>query len=137
VSVCPFCGGDPSAPIYGRWEILLALEPPSQNEIAGNKGDFASRRRYKKYRDDYGWLLKSWAREIPPPAGRRRVIVTRYYAGRGRRYDKGNLIGGCKPLLDAMVLAGLLIDDCEEDVEDHYGQERADHPGVHIILEEL
>lgn len=136
---CPFCGGDPDTPIHGRWEVVLPLEPPSQNELTvkGAKGAWAGRRKYTRFRDDYGWLLKSWAQGIPAPAGRRRVIITRYYSGRGQRYDKGNLIGGCKPLLDAMVLARLLLDDREEDVEDHYGQEPSSEPGVHIVLEEL
>lgn len=139
MSRCPFCGGNSEAPLRGRWETTLALEPPSQNKLTvkGERGAFLARKLYRKFRDDYGWLLKSWAQGIPLPAGRRRVIITRYYSGRGQRYDKGNLIGGCKPLLDAMVLAHLLLDDDEESVEDHYLQESAPESGVHIIIEEL
>jgi hypothetical protein len=139
---CPYCGGDPDASVVGRWEVFLPLQPSSQNEmtVKSMKGAFAARRKYKMLRDGYGWLLKNWKGRdnIPLPSGRRRAMITRYYTSTGRPFDKGNLIGGMKPLLDAMVLVDLLIDDNEDTLEDHYGQQRVDgEPGVHVVLEEL
>ena len=134
---CPFCGGDSEAETRGRWAITLPLEPPSQNELAANKGNYAARRRYRKYRDDYILLLTPFARTLPLPAGKRRVLITRLYSARGQRYDKGNLVGGCKPLLDAMVRCHLLLDDNEQSIEDYYYQTRAGESGVRILVEEL
>lgn len=141
MSRCPFCGGDPEAPVRARWELFVPVEPPSQNEIASaNRGNYAQRRAYRRFRDGYMLVLQAWrTRErIPLPGGRRRVIFSRYYTGRGQRRDKGNLIGGMKSLLDAMVAARLLLDDTEAAVEDHYRQDRVDgESGVSIILEDL
>lgn len=36
--------------------------------------------------------------------------------------DYGNLVGGFKPILDAMTLEFLLFDDSPEWVDDHYTQ---------------
>lgn len=57
-----------------------------------------------------------------PPAEKRTVVITRYSAG---ELDKGNLIGGCKALLDALVLMGLIFDDSTKWLEDHYQQKPA------------
>lgn len=135
---CPYCGADPDVPVSARWAGFFPLEPPSQNRVAGNKA--GGRFVYRRFRDGYEFLFRAWRvrEEIPLPARRRRVVITRHFSGQGKRRDRGNLIGGCKPLLDAMILAALIVDDRESDVEDHYKQERvAGEPGVHILLEEL
>ncbi len=68
----------------------------------------------------------------------RRVTLTRYYTGRSQRRDRGNLIGGMKPILDALVRQGFLVDDSEQWCEDHYAQVRHEMlAGVAVMLEEL
>jgi hypothetical protein len=53
--------------------------------------------------------------------GHRCVKITR----RGSRtLDHDNLVGGCKPLLDALVKVGLIEDDTPELVTVEYAQER-------------
>lgn len=119
------------------WTFHIPLEPPSQNTVAGNHG--STRWRYAKLRDEFvAWMQQGKANEgIPTATKRRRVLITRQYGSRGKRRDRGNLIGGCKPLLDAMTIAGLITDDKEEGVDDHYGQERAKTAGAVITVQEL
>lgn len=118
------------------WSFFVPLEPPSQNKISGNKG--RSRYKYKDIRDNYRMLFENQMilLDIPPATVRRRVLVTRIFTGRSRRFDFGNLVGGCKPLLDAMTLVGMILDDKELYLEDHYYQERSDEGGAHIVIEE-
>lgn len=136
---CPYCQTDCDAPVFGRWDIFLPLEPPSQNTVAQNKGSFKQRKRYTELRDTYKLLLKAakTKHRVPDAKGLRRVIFTRLYSGRGQKRDRINIAGGCKPLLDAMRLSGLLVDDTEELVDDFYRQQRAERSGVLITLEEL
>lgn len=119
------------------WMFVIELEPPSQNRVASNKG--SGRHVYRKYRDDFEKLLKQKKRamRIPTARKRRRVFIHRLYCGRGKERDHGNIVGGCKPLLDAMTNVGLLVDDKRAWVEDHYSQERTDVSGVFIRIEEM
>ena len=62
------------------------------------------------------WCYHHWTkgRLIPKP---RHVLIERASAG---ELDQGNFIGGCKPLLDALVIVGLLYDDTRQySVEDY------------------
>lgn len=102
-----------------RWVIQWRTLPPSQNEIM---------RRFRTPQA-YDRLLASWrqvfgaaATTIPRATGRRRLEITRFVRDKNYRLDRGNLVGGCKPLLDAAVHAGLLIDDREDHLDDHYDQ---------------
>lgn len=138
MSLCGSCGQE--LPSAGKsWEFTLGIAPPSQNVVSGNKGGYAARAAYKKFRGDYVLLLQAWKNElaIPDAEGRRRIHITRLYSGRGKKMDRGNLIGGCKPLLDAMTRVGLIVDDKEEFLEDHYYQRRAKESGVEINIEEM
>ena len=136
--VCGSCGQE-LPPAGKSWLFALSLSPPSQNAVSGNKGSYVAKAKYRKYRDDYEILLRAWMNElkIPDAVARRRVSVTRRYSGRSQKMDRGNLIGGCKPLLDAMTRVGLIVDDNEEFLEDHYYQRRAKEGGVEINIEEM
>lgn len=102
-----------------RWVIQWRVLPPSQNEIM------------RRYRTPHAYdrLLASWrdvcwaaATTIPKATGRRRLEITRFVRDKNYLLDRGNLVGGCKPVLDAAVQAGLLIDDREAHLDDHYDQ---------------
>lgn len=141
---CGSCGQN--LPILSTgWEVQLPVQPPSQNRLGSNSG--RNRFKYKGIRDDFIFLLQAAEgfREIPKATGRRRVYITRLYR-RGTKRDRGNLSGGCKPLLDAMTTCGLIVDDREEFLEDHYNQintcreptpEHWFDVGVHIRIEEM
>jgi len=139
VTRCRLCGGEPDAVMSARWEFLVPIEPPSQNTIASNKG--AGRFRYAKVRTDFEiyFRVRIVQLKIPRATRRRRVMFTRYYTGqRARSRDHGNFIGGMKPVLDALVRQGMLVDDRPEYCEDYYRQERHDCiSGIALVLEEF
>lgn len=54
-----------------------------------------------------------------PPDHRMRLTIRRYSSG---RLDRGNFIGGCKPLLDALRDEWVIRDDNERWLEDRYEQ---------------
>lgn len=138
MSACILCGCDAGAPIAQAWEFFIPIQTPSQNTIASNHG--ASRFRYGKLRTAFETYVMCEVRRlhIPRAMRRRRVTFTRHYTGRGQSRDRGNLIGGMKPLLDALVRQGVLVDDREEYVEDFYRQLRHDVlSGVAVRVEEF
>jgi Holliday junction resolvase RusA-like endonuclease len=75
---------------------------------------------------------------IPAAEGKRRVTFERVWGPGQRAYDRDNLVGGMKPIRDALTKAGLLVDDAEKWCQAHYGQ-RGPEPTATIIvtLEEL
>lgn len=100
-----------------RWREL----PPSQNVLM---------RSYRN-RHKYDQLLAGWEKviadlmmvgRIPKAAGRRRLEIVRCIRSEKYRLDRGNLVGGCKPVLDAAVRCGLIVDDREDHLDDHYRQ---------------
>jgi hypothetical protein len=50
------------------------------------------------------------------------VVIRRYSSG---SLDYGNLVGGCKPLLDALRYEGLIHDDSVRWLDDRYEQHEA------------
>ena len=124
MSGCKMCGYDPSAEILAEWNFIVPLTLPSPNERVVNEGQ--SRWRYAKLRDDCRLSVMAESRRlrIPRATGRRRVVLTRFYAGRQRAMDRGNWISACKPLLDALVLERLITGDQIDQVEDYYRQEK-------------
>jgi hypothetical protein len=51
--------------------------------------------------------------------------ITRFYAGRCRQYDLENLVGGCKPLIDAMKEFRIIHDDNPDVWVGYYRQEKS------------
>jgi Holliday junction resolvase RusA-like endonuclease len=68
---------------------------------------------------------------------RRRVTITRRFAGRCQELDRDNLVGGAKPLVDALALAGLVLDDDKAHIELHVLQERHERNETLVVVEEL
>lgn len=58
----------------------------------------------------------------PTGPGKRRVTITRHSS---RLLDVDNLVGGCKPVIDAMVKLGWLVDDSPEHVVVTYHQAKS------------
>jgi Holliday junction resolvase RusA-like endonuclease len=137
VSACCKCGHDPLAVVGGRWELHIAKDPPSLNDRLHNAG--ASRWRYAKERAAWAWLIRQ-ARLVSSATratGKRRVTLTRVYAGRQKERDADNLAGGMKAIVDALVREGLLIDDAPRFAEIHHAQVRGEPTGLRIEIEEL
>ncbi len=119
------------------WTFALAKCLGSLNDHVVNAG--ASRWKYKRDRNEWQLLFAN-ARQmnaITRPMGKRTLILTRLYSGRERERDYDNLVGACKPVLDAMVKAGLLVDDAPAFLDCTYRQERASESGVRLELSEV
>lgn len=137
MTACMKCGHDPAARVTASWEFTLAGEIRSLNRHVVNFG--AARHGYRRERDAWGWMLRAARLEhrIPTAPGRRRLTLTRVFAGRQRELDADNLAGGTKSLVDAIAREGLLVDDKPAWLELHHAQERGAAPGVRVLLEEL
>lgn len=140
MTACPMCGHDPARAVSARWEFVLDKRIESANNRTVNAG--ASRWRYAKQRDDWGWLVKIAALSITRSglimarsSVKRRVTITRRYAGRCRLLDKDNL--GVKPLVDALVLEGIARDDDAVHLELHVLQVKSERNETHVLVEEL
>lgn len=135
---CTACGYNADAAVARRWEFFVPLEVESLNAHRVNAG--GSRWGYKRSRD--AWckgLVACSPRDSHSPGARvkRRVTLVRIIGPRQRAFDRSNLIGGCKPVWDAMVRVGMLVDDTPLDLEDHYDQERGPQAGLRVLIEEL
>lgn len=127
-----------------RWSFQLPIDLVSANSGCSNKGAaFASRRKYKAVRDSaYIHVCNFRERfQIDRAAGPRRITITRVCGPRQRCWDEDNLVAACKPVVDAIVRAGLLLDDDRKSVERDYrpddtGQ-RDIGPAVEVIIENL
>lgn len=74
----------------------------------------------REHLDQWEWLIKAEFRGLPPRAqGPMKVHITSF---RTKLLDKDNLVGGCKPILDALRNQGLIKDDSPEWVEVDYQQ---------------
>lgn len=134
---CEKCGYDSSAKVTAQWTFVIDRDPPSLNERLHNQG--ATRFAYAKQRNEWAsWFkLARNNNRIPIAKKRRRVTLTRVYCGRQQQRDRDNLAGGMKPCVDAMVVAGLLCDDSDRWVQINYAQERGEHRGLRVLIEEL
>jgi hypothetical protein len=135
---CRLCGGRPDAEVVASWTLEIDRDAPSQNLRLVNKGP--GRFAYSKERDLWVMLFMVAARSagVSRVAAPRRVTLTRRYSGLKKLRDHANVIGGMKPVVDAMVRAGLLVDDSPRWFEGHYHQERVTRGGgTVVLLEEL
>ena len=137
MTACLKCGHDPEAVVIMTWDIIVDREVESGNRRVFNVG--GSRWKYAAKRD--AWQLEFRAfrllRRIPKASAKRRVTLTRYYDGRQREWDADNLATGAKPVIDALVREGLLVDDARAFAEIHYDQVRRSPRGTGVRIEEL
>lgn len=140
MSACTFCGGDSEVIVRGSWTWLIEKDAASLNKRHVNDGH----RGHMYRRERNQWLqwcqLAMVNQRIPKATHKRRATFTRMFGDRMRPFDYANFVGGLKPLVDAMVECGLLVDDSPKMLEDHYMQMHVELPGrkgVHILLESI
>ena len=125
MTACAKCGYDAEAPVESVFAAFVQRDVRSMNEHRVNAG--AARWDYKRERDAWtGHLRLVFDRVLREPVGQtlRRVTITREWGPRRRAFDRDNLVGGCKVVVDAMVRAGLLVGDEAVWAEIHYEQRR-------------
>lgn len=116
------------------WTFKVMELTPSQNRLARAYRHHAV---YKLLRDRMeGWVMVGRMNaQIPVATGKRKVTISRIVRSRRYLLDRGNFVGGCKPLLDAMIRQQLLVDDREALLEDVYEQRVDANAGVgHVVV---
>lgn len=126
MTTCLACGQAVAGVV--QWTFRVEHKLLSQNKAPANKGN--TRWSYGQKRTAWTLLIKNASRDIPRPTGKRRVVLTRMYSGRESLWDDGNLVGGAKMVIDALVRAGVLIDDASKFAEVVYRQEKGDWSGA-------
>lgn len=118
------------------WSIRIQRHTPSQNVLVRK---YKNPHAYAKLRNELSqWIMVGMANAgIPKAKRRRRLTITRFAKSKRHLLDRGNLVGGCKPLLDAATQQGLILDDKEEHLDDIYHQEVGPAAEVHILVEDL
>ena len=133
---CPDCA--PYEELEGQgWSMVIEMTAVSQNVL---KRKYRHHAAYAKLRDAYRILVRNQMRlrGVPPAKCRRRVYLTRLMTKGERSFDRGNLIGGLKPMLDALKLEGAIVDDSEQWCDDRYAQDRHKFtPAILVALEDL
>ena len=117
---------------------LIPKRVTSANAHVINAG--ASRWRYAKERDEWSQWIAVKLRVRGQAGNARRVTFERRYAGRQREMDLANMVAGLKSCVDAMVRAGLLVDDSPRWLDDRYEQRRVETEaecGLVITIEEV
>jgi hypothetical protein len=124
---CKACGFDEHLPTTYVGELSIPISWPSQNQLGGNaRGTLGWH--YRRLRQEFAAALHGAlsVSPIPKAAGKRRVWLTRYYRPGKRDYDKANLIGGAKGVIDVLVTRGLLLDDSPKHFEGIFSQKPGD-----------
>lgn len=136
---CQACGFDPTQKINEVGTLYLSCELLSGNKT-GSNGKGASGWKYRKAADKYSRAVNlSEPLPLAAPGSRRRVTITRLYRTGRRKFDKDNLVWGCKPLVDVLKKRGYIFDDNPKHVEVVYLQK----PGgtnfdrIEILVEEF
>jgi hypothetical protein len=124
------------------WTLQTAQPVQSLNTLLSWKAN-KQWWRYAKERELWRRMFGMWAlaERIPHATGRRRLTIVRVFAGRQRAFDRDNLSGGIKPLMDALKPrhgpGGLLTDDDDAGVDLIVSQEKGETAGTRITLEDI
>lgn len=132
---CIMCAWSPTTKPKAEYHFTLHIEGLSRNQIGSN-----NKRKWNIYRDwrDRCMFQVKKIVGIPLATGPRYGILTRHWAKRKREYDHDNWVGGCKPLVDTLVKAGLLVDDTPKMWRGYYRQEKSEtgHDYISVQLME-
>lgn len=132
---CRLCGGDELQPVGDAWEVIAEKAVRSQNY-------------YRAKTFSYSGAVDAWTRTLEVEVerlpiwaaeGKRRVLFVRLMGRSARPFDQFNLIGGLKPVVDAMVRLDVLVDDTPRYFEGYAWQERNQYQwhGLKIRIEDL
>jgi hypothetical protein len=119
--------------VRASWSFTIPIAMPSANAM--HRRGF-NHHVYRRLRDDILMLVQAYGRGVPAATGPRKVTLTRLIGKNGKLYDADNLVAGCKPLVDVLVMRGLLQGDAPHQVVVEYQQERSGEHGTRVELTE-
>jgi hypothetical protein len=117
--------------VENTYTLVIPAAAQSLNTVGVNS---KNNRSYRGARRKWCGLIKKHAGEIPEAEKPRRVFFTRFWGKGKRAYDYGNLVGGFKPLLDELVKAGYLIDDCPKYCSEYYRQFKSPDGTEYVVI---
>lgn len=125
---------DPSAQ---TWTMEIPLSIHSLNRQSTNKG--AARFVYGRQKRDFIMCLASdairrWGKKPQHEEKFAMVKLTRLIGTRGRLMDYDNLVGGAKPVLDALKVLGMVKDDSPKWIKVDYQQKKYNKHATRIEI---
>lgn len=103
--------------------MMIEIPKRIESQNVYNKWHWSKRAGNGKRSEKMSWywnILSACGRRARKPYLKAYILSFR----KGRLLDEANLIGGAKPLVDALVDAGLLKDDDVESCKIHYYQHK-------------
>lgn len=119
------------------YSLRIDWPTPSQNVRDGQH--WALRRRVKR---DWSMLIRAASTflKIPKAKGKRRLTIERHHRN-GQHQDEANIHGGCKGIVDCLVLWQLLVDDAPAFIEHgtpiQIPLNKGEKPFTVLILEDI
>ena len=112
------------------YRLTIPRVPLSPNKLLGKH--WSAKAKEKKLWNDEIWLAVGtrWVRF--EATGKRKVTITLYNA---RQYDRDNAWASVKPILDAMVALGLLVDDASSYCELQVLQEKSTRKDKRTVIQ--
>jgi len=102
--------------------------PPSLNQFAGRENTWE----YRRMKTDWIRIVDAFCRPRPEKPAERAVVTLEYHFGDMRRRDPDNYI---KLLMDGLVKAKIIKDDCFDCLELRVRQGEIDRENPHVVVE--
>lgn len=102
-----------------------------------NKFQYSHWRKYSKYKKNWHWAIRLILGTSKNKTDKKHIKIMSI---RSHMLDEGNLIGGCKPIPDALQSFGFIVDDSPNWVKIDYEQkltkDKKQH-GTHIQIKDF
>lgn len=99
-------------------EKLIQLEIHSMNKFNNQYNRFA----YSSYKKKCAHIIGLYFPCVERSRMLKKVTITRLYGKGKRELDYGNMVGGCKPILDILKKLGYIWDDSPMFIKEKYLQ---------------
>lgn len=135
MTICPKCDWDPDVAYKVVFEHTFTDALLSVNKLKGNYR--GARFAYKKYKQRWIDSFLSERSTLAIKGAFYRGFITRLYVKPCRPLDLENLVGGCKPLVDALKKADIIPEDNPKVWRGYYFQQASEFEGCIVRVERL